>query len=541
MKSTNDSGSTGMGLTRRDVLKSTLLATAPLAAGVSPLAAGRAGIVTDDVADLGAKEAVRRIQAGDMKAEFYASRLLQRHAALKYLNAMITVDEARVLEEARAVDVARSKGRKLGHLAGLPFIVKDQMNIAGYPTTAGNPALRHYVPRETASVADKLIRAGAVMLGKANCMDMVGGAFILTAVTSSNRHFGFVRNPYDTNRIPGGSSGGNGAAIAARIAPVGIGEDTGGSVRLPSAFNGIAGLRPSTFTLSNAMNGTARKRYPDDGMVPPAGLLDTWGPMARTVEDVAFIDSVISGEVPVDIDLRALRLGVPPKSYWESETVEPGVAKVMLEAFEKIRDAGATLVEVDFEGLLALNKNNVLGTAIRRAQPSMDMRTWLKQNYPGVTMEDIRRDRASYPECFADVTFFEPTAAVAPEEAKRMFAEAARAHSDLFQRSNISALAFPTVPIVAPLINVNGDTPGQKILVNGRWVDELTIILTNSVIGARLGAPALSLPAGLAGGLPVGLELEGLPGDDARILGIGMAIEKILGPLPPPSLTLSAA
>ena len=115
-----------------------------------------------------------------------------------------------------------------------------------------------------------------------------------------------------------------------------------------------------------------------------------------------------------------------------------------------------------------------------------------------------------------------------------MFETAASVHHELFRRHDIQAIAFPAVPITAPLINVNGDTPGQRILVNGRWVDELATILTNSVIAARLGAPALSLPAGLAGGLPVGMELEGLPGDDRRILGLGVAVEQVLGPLPAP-------
>ena len=365
----------------------------------------RPASASDDLADLGAREAVERIQRGELKAEAYAARLVRQHDALKHLNAIITLDESRVLSEARAVDLARAKGRKLGPLSGLPFIVKDQMDIAGYPTTAGHPALRPYVPRRSSTIADVMIRAGGVMLAKANCQDMVGGSFIITAVTSSNRHFGFVRNPYDTTRIPGGSSGGNGAAIAARIAPAGIGEDTGGSVRLPAAFNGIAGFRPSTYTLSNAINGTSRKRYPDDGMVPPAGVLDTWGPMARTAADVAFLDAAICGEPAEQVDLRATRIGIPPADYWQSDVVEPGVADVMRTAFSMLRDAGAVLVEVDLQGLLALNADNVLGTAVRRALPSRSLGEWLAENLPAVTVEDIRSTRSSYPSCFADITW----------------------------------------------------------------------------------------------------------------------------------------
>lgn len=524
-------------LRRRELLQATLWAAPLSIVGVPMEAASKqqsASSTSEDVIHLGAREAVECIRRGELKAEHYVSRLIEQHAAHKHLNAIITLEESRVLGEARAIDQARARGAKLGPLAGLPFIVKDQMDVAGYPTTAGNPALCDYIPRRSAQVADILMRAGAVMFAKANCQDMVGGNFIITAVTSSNRHFGFVRNPYDTARIPGGSSGGNGAAIAARIAPAGIGEDTGGSVRLPAAFNGIAGFRPSTYTLSNALEGASRKRYPDDGMVPPAGVLDTWGPMARTVSDVAFLDSVVSGERVPQIDIGRARIGIPRADYWDSEVVEPGVAQVMRSAFARLRDAGAELVEVDLQSLLALNADNLLGSAVRRMLPSRSLADWLAENFPSVTVEDIRRERNSYPSCFADVTWHRPTAELSKEDAKKMFAAAANTHRELFRRHDILAVAFPTVPITAPLINVNGDTPGQRILVNDRWVDELATILTNSVIGARLGAPSLSLPAGLSSGLPVGFELEGLPGDDRRILGLGVAVEKVLGPLPPP-------
>jgi mandelamide amidase len=523
-------------LSRRRLLQLALCAAPVSMAGAAEVGATRRSPdpLPDDLLQLGARDAVEHVQRGDLKAEHYTARLIEQHRAQKQLNAIITLDEARVLSEARAIDQARARGEQLGPLAGLPFIVKDQLEIAGYPTTAGNPALRGYVSRRSAQVADIMMRAGAVMLAKANCQDMVGGSFILTAVTSSNPHFGFVRNPYDTARIPGGSSGGNGAAIAARIAPAGIGEDTGGSVRLPAAFNGIAGFRPSTYTLENALEGRSRKRYPDDGMVPPAGVLDTWGPMARTAADVAFLDSIISGERVPRVSIRGARIGIPRPDYWDSDIVEPGVAQVMRDALSRLRDAGAMLVEVDLQGLLNLNADNALGTAVRRRLPSRSLSDWLAENFPSVTVADIQRERSTYPGCFADVTWFRPTPELSFEEAKKLFSAAAAAHRDLFRRHDILALAFPTIPVTAPLINGNGDTPGQRILVKGRWVDELATILTNSVIAARLGAPALTLPAGLSAGLPVGFELEGLPGDDSRILGLGIAVEQVLGPLPPP-------
>ena len=252
--------------------------------------------------DLGARAAVERIQKGEMKAEVYAAQLLKRYNAHKDLNAVITIDEARVLQEARAIDQARARGERLGPLSGLPFIVKDQIDVAGYPTTAGHELLKVYVPKQNATIVETMIKAGGVAFAKANCNTMVGS--VGGNVTSSNIYFGFVRNPYDRARIPGGSSGGTGAAIAARIVPAGIGEDTGGSVRIPAAFCGIAGLRPSTFSPENAIAGTTRKRYPDAGISPIPGPLDTIGPMARTVADVAFLDTVITGDAVPQINLR---------------------------------------------------------------------------------------------------------------------------------------------------------------------------------------------------------------------------------------------
>lgn len=201
-------------------------------------------------ARVGAREAVARIKRGEMKAECYLANLLHHYAAHKDLNAIITIDEGRVLEEARRLDKARDNGEELGRLAGLPFVVKDQMEIAGYPTSVGNGAMKRYRSKRSASVAQTMIDAGAIMYGKANCGDMTdNGAYMISHITNSSPFFGFARNPYDTSRIPGGSSGGNAVAIASGIVPAGLGEDTGGSIRVPAGFSGIVGFRPSTFTI----------------------------------------------------------------------------------------------------------------------------------------------------------------------------------------------------------------------------------------------------------------------------------------------------
>ena len=508
---------------RRRLLKTAVWATPFCVTGSAMrLLHGYAQTGRKDVTELDARAAVQHIQQGDMSVEFYAAELLKQYNAHMDLNAIITIDEARVLQDARAVDQARARGDRLVPLSGLPFVVKDQIDVAGYPTTAGNAMIKGYVPRESAPVFDTMIKAGGIVFAKANCHSMVGGVSP-GGVTSSNRFFGFVRNPYDLTRIPGWSSGGNGAAIAARFVPAGLGEDTGGSVRLPSAFCGIAGLRPSTYSPDNFLAGTIRKRYSSDGMVPPARPLDTIGPMARTVADVAFFDAVITGEAVPQTSLRDVRIGIPRADYWEGRIFDAGVEKTTQEVFSRFRDADARLIEIDLMALLELNAGDRLGAAMRR--PNDDLAEWLAQNVPGVMVEDLYRFRNSYP---ASPRSANAPPQLLPEERNEIVMQAAGQYADVFRSNDIVALAFPTVLIPPPLINSNGDTPGQKILVNGTRVDEFDIIITNLFWGSRLGAPGLNVPAGL-------------PGDDSRILGLGIAVETVLGPItPPPSLHRTA-
>ena len=189
-----------------------------------------------------------------------------------------------------------------GRLAGLPVPVKDNFDTADMPTTGGTPGLRDHRPRHNAPVVQRLIDEGACIMGKLNMHELAYG------ITSNNGAFGAVRNPYDPSRIPGGSSGGSGAAVAARMAPVALGSDTGGSVRIPAALCGVAGMRPTT------------GRYSQAGVVPISHTRDTAGPLARSVADLALFDSVITG-VPNDlptIPLRGARIGVPRGHYFDN-------------------------------------------------------------------------------------------------------------------------------------------------------------------------------------------------------------------------------
>ena len=531
-------------LSRRRLLQ-TAAAIIPLhigsrvAAAVAPPPMSRATQpLLDDLLALGAREAVARIAAGDVTAEAYAGQLLKRYDAHQNLNVANAIDPARVLEAARAVDRLRARGAKLGAAAGLPFAVKDQIAVAGYPSTGGNAALKGYIPKKHAAVVERLVAAGAIPFCMTSLPDMNVVDGLMHQISAHSESFGAVRNPYDPTRIPGGSSGGSGAILAARIVPAALGLDTNGSIRCPSAFCGVAGLRPSTYTIENAINGTTRKRYSDDGLViPPARRLDTIGPMARTVSDVAFLDTIITGEPVRTVDLRSARIAVPRSEYWERDDVDPGVADVIRLAFARLREGGCTLVEIDFDGEVRSIVGTIFqptpasvyaGDGMDAPQPtSLTMERWLRENAPAVTVAQMYRGRP-----IRDVKRTLPPA----EEQIAALKDAAQRYAAIYRSHNVQAIAFPTVPIVAPPLRPGGpkEPLGELLTIKGKPIEEGRVVAQNVFIAPRVGAPGLSIPVGMSQGLPVGLELDALPGNDGDLLGLGIAVQAIIGPIAPP-------
>lgn len=509
-----------------------------VAAALARLGMARQAQQPSDLLALGAQEAVTHIVRGDLTAEAYVAQLLKQYDAHKDLNVATAIDSARVLEAARAVDRSRARGATLGPAAGLPFAVKDQIAVAGYAATGGNGALKGYIPKRHAAVVERLVAAGAIPFCKTTLPDMNVVDGIMHQISAHSDSFGAVHNPYDPSRIPGGSSGGNGAVLAARIVPAGLGLDTNGSIRCPSAFCGVVGLRPSTYTIEDAVNGTSRKRYSDEGLVlPPARRLDTIGPMARTVSDVAFLDTIITGELVPAVNLRTTRIAIPRPDYWERDDVDPGVAAVVRRAFATLRDAGCTLVEIDFDGEVRRIVGTIFqptpasvfaGDGMDAPQPtSVTMAQWLRENAPGVTVDDMYRGRP-----IRDAKRAFPPA----DEQIRVLTEAAQRYAEIYRAHGVRAIAFPTVPIVAPPLRSGGpkEPLGELMTIKGKPIEEGRVVPQNLFIAPRLGAPALSIPAGLSQGLPVGLELDALPGNDSELLGLGIAVQAVIGRIPPP-------
>jgi indoleacetamide hydrolase len=474
-----------------------------------------AGAGAQDLTELSATEAAARIRAGTLKSEDLVRALVDVIERKHDLNAFITFDRERAIASAHKSDILAARKTFAGPLHGVPIVVKDNIHIAGLPNSAGTPALRDFVPTRNAAVAEKLIRAGAIVLGKTNMHELAFG------ITSNNAAFGPARNAYDPSRIAGGSSGGTASAIAARMAAAGLGTDTGGSVRIPAALNGIAGLRP---TLG---------RYSQDGITPIAHTRDTAGPMAREVADLVLLDTIITGarDRVTAAPLTGLRLGVCRALFFRG--LDPATEQLADATLDRLQAAGAELVDVDMPGLVDLNGKISFPVALYEARA--DLTRYLKRYRPALDLATLA-GRIASPDVkglFAGAIV--PGAKDAIPEQAYLQALAARPllqrlYAETFRKHGIAALVFPTTPLPAAPV---GDD--DKTLLNGAEVPTFATFIQNTDPGSNAGLPGLSVPIGrTAAGLPVGLELDGPAGSDRRLLGIGLALETLVGRLPAP-------
>ncbi|MCX5538736.1 indoleacetamide hydrolase [Paraburkholderia sp. CNPSo 3076] len=479
----------------------------------------------DQQLELSATQAIEAIHAGQLKAADYVATLLARAQALSNLNALTVLDVEGALAAAQRIDALGANERARLPLAGLPVVVKDNINTRGLQTSAGTPALEGFVPARHAPSVQRLVDAGAILLGKANMHELAFG------ITSTNLapHAGPVRNPWDPERIPGGSSGGTAAAIAARIVPAGLGTDTGGSTRIPAALCGIVGLRPSV-----GDGGTQRRYHDSQAVVPISHTRDTVGPMGRTVADVALLDAVITGHGPLSpAAVTNLRIGLPAPLWEGLEAALEGVARA---ALAKLEAAGVTLVPVEMSELLALNDR--VSYAIALHEPIDDLAAWLVANHaPARTVAEVAARiaspdvRAAYDAVLADTRGGDYHAAMTVWRPRLQ-----QLYAQTFAASGLDALLFPTTRLAAvPIDELNGSS---RVSIDGAApIDEMEAYLRNTDPASNAGIPGLALPAGLVDArLPVGLELDGPAGGDRRLLAIGLAFEAILGTLPAPEI-----
>jgi aspartyl-tRNA(Asn)/glutamyl-tRNA(Gln) amidotransferase subunit A len=422
------------------------------------------------------------------------------------LNAFVTVTADLARAEAREAEAELAKGRYRGPLHGIPVAVKDLFATKGIRTTAGSKILADWIPREDATVVRKLRETGAVLLGKLGLHEFAYG------ISSVNPHFGDVRNPWDTTKIPGGSSGGSAVAVVAGEAYATLGSDTGGSIRIPASLCGCVGLKP-TYGRASLF-----------GSVPLSWSLDHPGPLARTVRDVALAMVAIAGHDPRDpasanrevSDLMSgieqgaprLRVGVPTDYVWDE--CDPAIAAAVRSAIEALARAGADVRELPWTGAAEYGKaaSAILG---------VEARAYHEGAFPGRASEYgplVRARLASQGDVDADTY----------ARAMRLLLQARAGGADR-DLDGTDVLAMPTVPTRAWTID-----QAKEIGRPSEWT-RITRIFDLT------GQPAISIPCGLdPDGLPIGLQFGGRMWDEAAVLRAARAYELVRGPFPLPPL-----
>jgi aspartyl-tRNA(Asn)/glutamyl-tRNA(Gln) amidotransferase subunit A len=421
-------------------------------------------------------------------------------------NAMQTVMAESARERARQADEELARGEGRGPLHGIPIAVKDLFYTKGVRTTGGSKLFENYVPDHDATVVEWLRAGGAVLVGKTGMHELAYG------ITSSNPHFGAVRNPWDRDRIPGGSSGGSGAAVAAGMVSMAMGSDTGGSIRVPAAFCGVVGLKPTYGRVS---------RY---GAMPLAFSLDHMGPLTRSVRDAGAALNAIAGYDPrdetssrravenyvpdIEPSMRGVRIGLPENFYFER--LNPDVDAAVRAAFQTAESRGAQIVPLPMPDIAAIN---TVARVILMAEASAVLEPHLE-----------RRDLFG-----EDVLALLDQGRLLPAtdyiNAQRLRRAMQWKFASLWTR--VDCLFTPTAPITAPRIGETAATVAGE--------DEDVRLATTRLVRAinALGLPAVSIPCGAdRRGLPIGLQIVGPPFAEALILRVAQVLVPAEVPVP---------
>ncbi|MBB5936573.1 amidase [Streptomyces zagrosensis] len=456
-------------------------------------------------------EAAAAIRTKELSPSELTHSVLERITAVDArLGAYVSVVGDAARHAAAQAEREIAAGRHRGPLHGVPFGLKDLIDVAGLPTTASSRVRADHMAEADSTVAARLFEAGAVLVGKTHTHEFAYG---LTTPQS--------RNAWDHGRVAGGSSGGSAVAVAAGAATFALGTDTGGSIRVPAALNGLVGLKPTYGLL------------PRHGVTPLSWSLDHVGPLTRTVQDAALVLAALTGHdsrdpaslrtgpasdvLPADGGLRGLRVGVPATYYFERVT--PEVEAAVRGAIERLRELGAELVEVDIP-----MARYVLATHWGLMVPEASAyHEWTMRSVPGLYGSDIR-------------VLLEAGELVTAGD----YLRAQRARTLMRQewaqvRERVDVIAAPTVPMTAAMA-------GQESV---EWQDGTVEGVSDAYV--RLSAPAnitgmpsLTLPVGRDGaGLPIGMQLMGAPLAEATLLRVGQAYEAAYGAPAVPAAVLA--
>lgn len=444
------------------------------------------------------------------------------------VDAYLTLDEENAMKKAAEIDEKLAKGEELSPLAGIPVGIKDNISTKGLRTTCASKMLGNYVPPFNATVMNKL--DDIVVTGKLNMDEFAMGS------STENSHFKPTKNPFDTERIPGGSSGGSAAAVAAKEAIVTLGSDTGGSIRQPASYCGVVGLKPTYGSVS---------RY---GLVAFASSLDQIGPLGKCVKDVAMVQSAIAGHDKYDAtssyreypdfaadlkaDVKGLRIGIP-KEYF-GEGIDPFVKQSVMNAVKELEKQGATVKEISLPSTdYALSSYYIISSAEASSNLARfdGVRYGFRaEEYDGL-VDMYERTRS---EGFGDEVkrrimlgtfvlssgFYDAYYKKAKLVQKRIMQEFASQFAD------VDVIATPTVPSTAFKIGENTDDPLKM------YANDVCTVTVNIA-----GLPAISIPCAYDDkGLPVGMQLIGGKFTEQRLLNTAYAYEQLVGGFKMPEL-----
>ncbi|HET9871093.1 MAG TPA: Asp-tRNA(Asn)/Glu-tRNA(Gln) amidotransferase subunit GatA [Propionibacteriaceae bacterium] len=477
-------------------------------------------ILTSTAADLGARIAARDISS----VEVTRAHLDRIEAVDGTVHAFLHVDPARALAAADAVDAKIEAGAKLGPLAGVPLALKDVLTYTGAPTTAGSKILQGWHPPYNATVTQRLLDADLVILGKTNLDEFAMGS------STENSAYGPTHNPWDTDRIPGGSGGGSAAALAAFEAPLAIGTDTGGSIRQPAAVTGTVGIKPT-------YGGTSRY-----GLVALASSLDQPGPCARTVLDAALLHEVIAGHDPRDStsidapvppvvqaaragDVAGMRIGVVRELGGEGYA--PGVQSRFDESVSLLASLGAEIIEVSCphfvyalpayylilpsEASSNLAKFDAMRFGLRAGDDSTLSAEQVMATTRGVGFGAEVKRRIIIGTYALSSGYYDAYYG----QAQKVRTLISRDFDAAFEQTDV--LISPTSPVTAFKLGERVDDPMAM------YLNDLCTIPSNLA-----GNASASFPVGLDDGLPVGLQVMAPPLADDRLYRVGAALERSL-------------
>ena len=459
------------------------------------------------------------VQSGKTTATELVEKSLKTIADSKEFDAIITTIEVRAKQRAKDIDGQVKSGQKVGRLAGVPFVAKDNFLTFGSETTAASNILKGFHAPYQATAIEKLEAEGAICVAKANLDAFAHGS------STENSDFFVTKNPHDKSRVPGGSSGGSAAAVMLDMAPFALGTDTGGSIRLPAAFTGAVGYKPTYGLVSRS------------GVVAMASSTDVIGPITRDVADAALVLDVIAGRDAMDSttieredsyklakdELKGKKIGLVHE--YMDEGVDPSVKSIISQAIGKLEQAGAEIIEVSLPSLpLALAVYYI----ICPAEVSSNLSRYDGQHY-GYSSSNAKT---------LDESFLLSRSEGFGKEAKRRimigtyvlssgyydayYKRAQTVRTKLINEFNdtfksVDFLIGPTAPMVAFKIGEKTGDPLQMYL---------TDIMT--VASNLVGTPAISIPAGKADGLPVGLQLIAPQRQDSVLLSLAAVAEKVL-------------